>query len=52
MRSSADQIVPAVDGHLAGDQCGAAAVTIFDDFQHIMALLGPEGLEAAIIEDQ
>jgi hypothetical protein len=30
----------------------AAAVAVLDDFQHIMALLGPEGLEAPIVENE
>src|SRR6266849_9975641 len=48
----ADQVVPAVDRDLAGDKRGAAAVAVFDDFQHVMALLGPKGLETPIVEDQ
>src|ERR1044071_8217016 len=51
-RRLADQIVPAVDRDLAGDQRGAAAVAIFDDFQHVVALLGSERLETPIVEDQ
>jgi hypothetical protein len=34
--------VPAVDLDLAGDQGGAAAIAVLDDFEHVMALLGPE----------
>src|SRR5580704_15279475 len=41
----ADQVVPAVDRDLAGDQRGAASVAIFDDFQHVVALLRPQRLE-------
>src|SRR5262252_3327062 len=48
----ANQVVPAVDWDLAGDQRGAAAVTVFNDFQHVVTLLGPERLETPIIEDQ
>jgi hypothetical protein len=48
----ADQVMPFVDRDLAGDQRGAAAVTVFDDFEHVVAVLGPERLEAPIIEDQ
>jgi hypothetical protein len=44
----ADQVVPAVDRDLAGDQGGAAAIAILDDFQHVVALLGPERLEAQV----
>src|ERR1700730_19331392 len=53
MRSSlSDQGVPAVDRDLAGDQGGAAAIAVLDDFEHVMTLLGPERLEAPIVEDQ
>jgi hypothetical protein len=48
----ADQVVPFVDRDLAGDQRGAAAVAVFDDFEQVVALLGPERLKAPIIEDQ
>src|SRR5215471_10469802 len=48
----ANQVVPAVDWDLASDQRGAAAVTVFKDFQQIVTLLGPERLETPIIEDQ
>jgi len=48
----ADQVAPAVDRDLASQQRGAAAVAIFDDLQHVVALLGPEGFEAPIVEDQ
>src|SRR6516165_11041570 len=44
--------MPSVDGYLAGDQGGAAAVTIFDDFQHVMALFRPQRLETPIVENQ
>ena len=47
-----DQVVPAVDRDLAGDQGGAAAIAVLDDFEHVMPLLGPERLEAPIVEDQ
>src|SRR5215472_6157532 len=48
----ADRIVPTVDRDLAGDQRGAAAVAVLDDFEHFVALLRSERLEAPIIEDQ
>ena len=44
--------MPFVDRDLAGDQRGAATVAVFDDFEHVMALLGPERLKTPIIEDQ
>src|SRR5713226_993674 len=42
----ADQVVPAVDRDLAGDQGGTAAVAILDDLEHVMTLLGPERFQA------
>ena len=39
----ADQIVPAIDRDLAGDQRGAAAVAIFDDFPMSCRCSGPSG---------
>src|SRR5215469_12683826 len=44
--------MPSVDGDLAGDQRGAAAVAVFDDFQHVVALFRPKRLETPIVEDQ
>src|SRR5215467_9045259 len=48
----ADQIVPAVDWDLAGDQRGAAAVTVLDDLQQVVTLLRAERLETPVVEDQ
>ena len=48
----ADQLMPFVDWDLAGDQRGAATVAVFDDFEHVVALFGPDRLEAPIVEDQ
>jgi len=44
--------MPAVDWDLAGDQRGAAAVTIFDNFQQVVPLLRPQRLDTPIVEDQ
>ena len=33
----ADQVMPAIDRDLAGDQRGAAAVAVFDDLQDVVA---------------
>src|SRR6266436_9579036 len=41
----ADQVMPAIDRDLAGDQGGAAAVAVLDNCQHVMTLLGPQRLE-------
>jgi hypothetical protein len=41
MRSSvANQVRPAIDRDLAGDQGGAAAVAVFDNLEDVMTLLG------------
>src|SRR6516162_4551569 len=48
----ANQVVPAVDGDLASDQRGAGPVAVFDDFEHVVALLRPKRLETPIVEDQ
>src|SRR5215472_16730216 len=48
----ADQIVPAVDRALAGDQRGAATVAVLDDLEQVVTLLGTERLETPVIEDQ
>src|SRR4051794_11168017 len=47
-----DQGMPAVHRDLAGDQGGAAAIAVFDDFEHVVALLGAERFEAPIIKDK
>jgi hypothetical protein len=41
----ADQVVPALDGRLAGDDGGAAAIALLDDFEQIVPRLGVERLE-------
>jgi hypothetical protein len=48
----ADDFMPAVDGKLGGDHRGAAAVTVFEDFQEIMASGSIERLQAPVIEDE
>ncbi len=48
----ADQVVPAIDGNLAGDQRRAAAVAVLDDLQEVVALLRTERFEPPVIEDQ
>ena len=49
---NADQIVPAVNGNLAGDDQRAPVVAVFDDFQEIAGLVGPERLRPPIIENK
>jgi len=38
----ADDVVPAIDRDLAGDEGGAAAAALLDDLQEIATLVGPE----------
>ena len=48
----ADRFVPVLDGQLAGDDCGCAAVAVFEDFQEVPAFRGGEDGEAPIVDDQ
>ena len=48
----ADDLVPVLDGQLAGDDGRAAIMAIVHDFQQVAALLGGEGGKAPIVEDQ
>ena len=48
----ADQLVPFVEGDLAGDDGRAAAVTFFEDFEEVVTSGGVEGLETPVIEDE
>ena len=47
-----DHLMPSWHGELAGDQDGAAAVAILDDFHEIAALTGGEAVGTPIIEDE
>ena len=40
----ADELVPAIDGQLAGHDDRSRLVSILDDFEEVAALLGIEGL--------
>lgn len=51
-RGVADELVPVVDGDLAGDEGRAATAAIFDDLEEIAALAIAERSQAPIIEDQ
>jgi len=44
--------VPLIDGELAGDDGGAAAVAVLEDLQEVMAGGGVERLEAPVVEDE
>jgi hypothetical protein len=48
----ADQLVPLIDGDLAGDDGRAAAVALLEDFEEVMASGGVERLETPIVEDE
>ncbi len=46
----ADDLVPALDRQLAGDQQRAGVVAVLDDLEQIAALLGAERLGSPIVE--
>jgi hypothetical protein len=48
----ADGLMPVLDGQLAGDNCGGAAMTVFEDFQEVAALGGGQDGEAPIVDYQ
>src|SRR5712691_7919089 len=48
----ADQRMPLVDRQLAGDEGGAAAVSVLEDLQEVVAGTGVERGEAPIVEDE
>ena len=49
---NADQVMPAVDGNLAGDDERAFVVAILDDFEQIARLIGGERFGSPIIQDE
>ena len=48
----ADQLAPAGDRNLAGDDERAFVVAVVDDFQEIAGLVGAERLRSPIVKDQ
>jgi hypothetical protein len=44
--------VPGVDGHLTGDEDGAALGALFDDLEEVAALLDRGGGEEEVVEDE
>src|SRR2546430_11765074 len=48
----ANDLMPAIDRDLAGDQQGSPVVAIIDDLEQIAALLGIERLRPPIVDDQ
>src|ERR1700681_710883 len=51
-RRVADDLVPALDWKLAGDDDRAGVIAILDNFQEIAALLGIELLRSPVVEDE
>jgi Transposase, Mutator family len=48
----ADQLVPFVDGDLAGDDCRSAPVALFEDLEQVVTRGGVERLETPVVEDE
>ena len=48
----ADDVVPFVDGQLAGDQDGGVLVPVLDDFHEVASLIGAEAAGSLIVEDE
>jgi hypothetical protein len=48
----ADDLVPAIDRHLAGNDCRAALVTVLDDLEEVAPLIVAERFGSPIIEDE
>jgi len=51
-RRIANDVMPAIDRRLAGENNRARIVTILDDFEQIARLLGRERLRSPVIEDE
>ena len=49
---AADDVVPAVNRQLAGDQGSGGLVSLLDDFEEIAALVGGQQLRTKVIENQ
>ena len=48
----ANELVPVIDGELAGDEGGGAANAIVDHLKQVAPLLGGHGRDAPVVEDQ
>ena len=48
----ADDLVPGVDGKLAGDQRGTGAVSVFDDLHQVAPLARSKAIRPPVINDQ
>jgi hypothetical protein len=47
-----DDVMPAVDWDLAGDDGGPAAIPFFEDLEEIAPCASVQGLEPPIVEDE
>ena len=47
-----DDVVPVLDGELAGDHSGADAIAVFGNLEQVAAVLGAELGEAEVVDDQ
>lgn len=48
----ADQLVPVLNGYLAGDESRLPAIAIFQDFHQIVPGIGIERFEPSVVENQ
>jgi len=46
----ADDVMPVIDGELAGDECRALSVTVLEHFEEISAFGLGEGLESEVVD--
>ena len=46
----ADQVVPVLDGQLAGDECSPTTVAVFDHFQQVAPFTVSERCEAPVVD--
>src|SRR2546430_5216687 len=51
-RTASDQLVPLINGKLAGDDGRMAAVAVLEDLQEVVASRGVERFEAPVVEDE
>ena len=47
-----DEVVPVLDGELAGEDGATASVAVVEDFEEVVAALAGEGSEPPVVEDE
>ena len=47
-----DDVVPAVHWHLRGNEDGAAAMTVLDDFEQVTGIAGRERFRSPVVDDE